>query len=420
MRRIVVLTLALVLILVLMNRLRRSPSAPPDGVTGSATSVTEAGNGSDQQVLVRSGIEASLGLEAQAALRRGGAWLLTQQNEAGYWSNSGFPALTGLALWALISADAADEAAVDRAVNYLLSCVHEDGSIYMEPDEERKGGGLPNYNTALSMVALHALGNPDLLPVVQSARAYVAQSQHMGGDLYEGGMGYDPDTGRVYADLSNSYLAYEAMRLTERVGDIRDSGQHDDLDWDAAIRFIERVQNRPESNDQAWASDDEAEYGGFAYRPDDSQAGAYTDEEGVQRLRSYGSMTYAGLLSFIYAQVDRSDPRVQSAFDWTLRNWSLEENPGMGDQGLYYYYHTMAKALAVYGQEIIPLADGRLLNWRTEMVRKLVSLQRIDPETGHGYWLNEEGRWWEADPVLVTSYALIALATTMNDAAPSL
>ena len=52
---------------------------------------------------------------------------------------------------------------------------------------------------------------------------------------------------------------------------------------------------------------------------------------------------------------------------------------------------------------------GKTVNLREALVRKLVGLQKIDPKTGAGYWVNEEGRWWEQDPVLVTSYALIAL-----------
>jgi len=33
-------------------------------------------------------------------------------------------------------------------------------------------------------------------------------------------------------------------------------------------------------------------------------------------------------------------------------------------------------------------------------------LNKQDPK---GYWLNENGRWWERDPILVTSYAMLAL-----------
>ena len=54
-------------------------------------------------------------------------------------------------------------------------------------------------------------------------------------------------------------------------------------------------------------------------------------------------MTYAGLKSMIYAGVGPDDPRVQAAFRWAQRNYTIQENPGLGDNGLYYYFHTFAK-----------------------------------------------------------------------------
>ena len=350
----------------------------------------------------------SLSNEARAAVDRGMTWLLAQQSPEGYWSNAEFPALTGLAVWALAANGSTDQAAIDKGVQYILSCVHEDGSIFREPSEQRKGGGLANYNTAICMVALHAVGKPEFTPVILKARKFIAGTQHMGGDDYRGGMGYDPETGRPYADLSNTYIAYEAMRLTENVEDLRASGdQRADLDWKAAQQFLDKIQNKPEGT-----NDDNA--GGFAYHPNQSQAGTITNEEGEVRFRSYGSMTYAGLLSLIYAEVNRDDPRIQSSFDWAARHWSLDENPGMGQQGLYYFYNVLSKSLAAYGRDQIPFASGGEVNWRNELAKKLVSLQKIDPATGSGYWVNPEGRWWEADPVLVTCYSLLALDVALK------
>lgn len=360
-------------------------------------------------------VSQSIAQEARAAINRGLNWLEAKQAADGSWSNPDFPALTALPLWAFAQSGANRTQAMDRAVANLLTSVNPDGSICRMPKEVKKGGGLCNYNTAIAMVALNAVGRPDLVPVVQKARQVVAGSQHLGDDMYQGGMGYDPSTGRPYADLSNSYLAYEAMRLTENVEDQRKAGEAKaDLDWEAAQKFIQRVQNLPGSNDQAWASNDPAERGGFAYKPDSSMAGTTTNEDGTVRLRSYGSMTYAGLLSFIYAKVDKNDTRVKSAFEWTVRHWSLEENPGMGQQGLFYFYNTLAKALAAYGDETIVRADGTRVSWREELIRKLISLQKTEAD-GTGYWVNPEGRWWEADPVLVTSYSLLALEIALPD-----
>ena len=76
----------------------------------------------------------------------------------------------------------------------------------------------------------------------------------------------------------------------------------------------------------------------------------------------------------------------------------------MGEQGLYYYYHTMAKALDLSGVKLVKKADGTKANWRRELAMKLFDLQQAD-----GSWVNENGRWWERDPVLVTAYALLTL-----------
>ena len=116
------------------------------------------------------------------------------------------------------------------------------------------------------------------------------------------------------------------------------------------------------------------------------------------------------LLSFIYAQLEKNDPRVQAAYEWIIKHYTLEENPGLGMQGLYYNYHTMAKALAIFGEEKIPV-KGRTesVEWRKELLEKLIEIQK-----GDGYWVNENGRWWESDPVLVTAYAALAMEIALS------
>jgi squalene-hopene/tetraprenyl-beta-curcumene cyclase len=221
-------------------------------------------------------------------------------------------------------------------------------------------------------------------------------------------MGYDADQNREYADLSNSYMAYEAMRLTEDVEDLRMAGEvRADLDWEAAQAFLAQLQNLPGVNTNAWRSDSEEDLGGFAYTP--GGGASRTNEEGRVMLRSYGSMTYAGLLSLIYAEVDAQDERVQAAKDWAVRHWSLDENPGMGQEGLYYFFNVLTKSLKAAGDERLTRPDGREVSWREEVVRRLVGLQKPD-----GRWVNENNRWWEADPNLVTAYTLQALATALE------
>jgi squalene-hopene/tetraprenyl-beta-curcumene cyclase len=81
----------------------------------------------------------------------------------------------------------------------------------------------------------------------------------------------------------------------------------------------------------------------------------------------------------------------------------------MGQQGLYYYYHTMAKALDAYGEDVLLDEKNVRHNWREEFISKVVSLQHED-----GYWVNPTGRWWENNKDLVTAYVLLALEHTIS------
>ncbi len=347
-------------------------------------------------------LDVSLSNEAKAAVNRGLDWLLSQQSTNGSWSNPAFPALTAMPLQALVQSGRTDaKAAAASAVQFILSCVHSNGAIYVEvPD--RKGGGLSGYNTAICMTALSATRNPALIRVIQNARQYMAGSQHFGDDEYRGGFGYDRSTQRSYTDLLNTYYATVAMRETQSVEDMRPAGEKRvDIDWSETVKYVARLQNKPEAGPQ--------DAGGIVYNPNDPKAGATTNAQGIVVLRSYGSITYAGMLALIYANVDRDDTRVQSAFDWSVRHWSLDENPGMGSQGLFFFYNVLGKSLGAYGQPSLHMKDGTTVDWKTELAKKLISLQKIDPKTGRGYWVNDNNRFWENDPVLATAYALIAL-----------
>ena len=334
---------------------------------------------------------------ASAAVTRGLDWLQQNQAANGAWSKPMFPALTGLPLWAVCgSGSTGRQVMADKAVAFLLTCVQTNGGIYVDVPGI-KGGGLPNYNTAICMTALHATGRKSLAPVILNARTFVGNAQHFGDDVYSGGFGYDRSTGRAYTDLDNTTFALEAMRRTQDVEDLRPAGQkRADVNWTAAVAYVSRLQNNSASSNDA---------GGFFYNPDDAKAGLGTNAEGKVFLRSFGSITYAGLLSLVYAHVSREDPRVVSAVDFAARHWTLEENPGMGAQGLFFYYNVMARALATANMGAIPRkAGGAPIAWRDELIRKIVSLQRPD-----GSWGNPNNRFWENDPVLVTSYCMLAL-----------
>jgi squalene-hopene/tetraprenyl-beta-curcumene cyclase len=170
-----------------------------------------------------------------------------------------------------------------------------------------------------------------------------------------------------------------------------------------ALLFVSRCQNLESAeNTSPFAA--KVNDGGFYYTVaagGSSQAGQTPDGG----LRSYGSMTYAGLKSMIYAGVKPDDSRVKAAHEWIEKHYTLDENPGMGGQGLYYYYHTFAKALATLGGDTILTDDGKEHDWRAELAQKLIDTQQED-----GSWVNSTPRWLEGDPNLVTAYAVLSLA----------
>ncbi len=372
-----------------------------------------------QQTAASANAGDSAQVQAHQTLTKAIGYLRDQQKPDGGWaSEKEPPAFTALVLRALVgdgnikSSDDWIKKGYDRLLQFQL----EDGGIYQS--------ALATYQTAIAISALTAANDPAYRERIDKAVAYLRKLQWGVSDItgpkgerivemtnpWYGGWGYGGQSrGSGRPDLSNTQMALDALR---------DAGvAKDDPAFAASIQFVSRLQNHSETNPQPWASDD----GGFVYGPNadgngESLAGEYTAPDGKRLLRSYGSMSYAGLKSMIYAGLDKDDARVKAAWDWITRNWTLDENPGMraagpesAQMGLYYYYLTLARALNAYDQPTFTAADGRTIDWRIELIQKLSSLQKED-----GSWVGEQ-RWMESNPVLVTSYVVQALHETLAD-----
>jgi squalene-hopene/tetraprenyl-beta-curcumene cyclase len=351
--------------------------------------------------------DVSLRQEVRHAIEKGCAWLVTKQNTNGFWSSPEHPAVTALVLTSLVGASPATETspAIDKGYAYLLGCVQPDGGIYkME---------LQSYNTSVALSALAVRNRPQDQTVIQNARRFLIGLQVGDAQLgatnspFAGGIGYGGTEKRP--DLSDTVMALEALYLSRPMAQDSKEAKAPDLDWKAALRFVQNCQNLPGVNPQPWASDDAQNKGGFIYAPERSMAGQTNLPSGRVAFRSYGSMTYAGLLSYIYADIKPGDPRVTSALDWLRGNYTVDENPALGPEGLYYYYELMAKALTFAGVDTLETKDGRKANWRQDLALKLLNLQHAD-----GSWANENGRWWEKDPALDSSFAVTTLEIIAN------
>ena len=344
--------------------------------------------------------------EVLHAIGKGVRWLEKQQEKNGVWGEEDYPALTAMAVSAILNDPGRDPAgkpspAVEKGLAFILSKAQSDGGIY--------GKGLASYNTSISLMTLMQANRPELDPAIKKARRFLINQQSdfdargKADNAFDGGIGYGSRW--AHSDLSNTYIALEALHYAEKyLKRDTETKLEIDLDWEMALQFIQRCQNLPETNPEKWADGRKENRGGFIYFPGSSMAGEEKLSGGKVALRSYGSMGYAGLLSFIYAKMDASDPRVAAARDWLGINYTIKENPGMGPQGMFYYFHTMAKALTLLEEDTLTLPDGRKVDWRDELAKRLFDLQ-----DAKGFWVNANGRWWEKDPVLVTCYALLTL-----------
>ncbi len=333
--------------------------------------------------------------EVRAVLDKAATFLRSHQEASGAFSpKRAGPGITALVAAGLLRAGRPEnDPVVAKALQYLQKQVKKDGGIYDR--------FLANYTTSVAIMAFreaNAGGKYDA--IIKNGARFIRGLQHdQPADpkkVETGGFGYDkPGKGRP--DMSNTQFSVEAL-LAAGV-------PKDDPVIQKALRFISRCQNLAgEFNDQEFAKKATADdKGGFVYVPDPDDKRHQTAQGG---LRSLGGMTYGGLKSFLFAGVSKEDPRVKAAVNWIRRHYTLKENPGMGQKGLYYYYHTFAKAMDALGEEPFADASGTKHHWRRELFEALRSRQQAD-----GSWRNEgDDTFYESNPDLATAFAVLALS----------
>ena len=100
---------------------------------------------------------------------------------------------------------------------------------------------------------------------------------------------------------------------------------------------------------------------------------------------------------------------MQAVLKWVRDNYTVDENPGVGQKTVYYYYMVFAKALQAVGEPIIVDAKGVSHNWREDLGKKLIALQH--PE---GYWVNPVKDEMQDNKVLVTAFTLQAIEAALQ------
>ncbi len=349
--------------------------------------------------------------QAKAAVDKGIRFLREKQDGVGWKFSAKAPnpdiGITALCALAMMESPRkyreTDGPFMSKPLEWLASSQQKDGSIH--------GGMLATYNTSVAVLALAASGNAAYKPILAKAGEYIRVVQsdeaegYASGDRYYGGVGYGGDE---RPDLSNTQFAVEAARAA--------GVSKDDPFFRKAATFASRSQNLSETNDLKDKEPAVGNDGGGYYAPGvnagESKAGMVTLADGRKIRKSYGSMSYALLKTYVFCDIDRRDARVKALLEWIGKNYSVTENPGMRQEGkplsektgLFYYYLTMARALGAAGDGALTGADGKAIAWKESLAKQIVSLQKAD-----GSWANENSEFWENSPVLATSMALNAL-----------
>ncbi len=259
--------------------------------------------------------------QSEQSAQKAIAFLRTQQKADGSWSAEAGPAVTAMVVSAMLRHGVAHtDSAVDKGLSFLLSKQKEDGGIY--------DSILANYNTSISLMALGPVRDkdPKYAAAVKKAQQFVLGLQWTADKTdptgkritedhpWHGGVGYGK-----HGRPDNSNLAMWAIGL-------KDSGYNcDSASYQRILMFVSRLQGSKQNTENA----DRIEPGGgaiYATSVDkdhigvpQSQAGEFTDALGKSRLRTYGSMTYAMFMSYLYTELDHDDPRVSDAAGWIGR-----------------------------------------------------------------------------------------------------
>ena len=164
------------------------------------------------------GINQSIKLEIKRSIQKGLNWLVQEQNaSSGQWGAAEYPALTGLALRAMMGnpereTSKAFEQARDAGFEFILSKVQSDGGIY--------GKGLASYNTSICLMALMQSKNDEYGPIISKARKFLVNQQSdfdqkgRADNVFDGGIGYGSTW--AHSDLSNTHLAMEALYYAKK------------------------------------------------------------------------------------------------------------------------------------------------------------------------------------------------------------
>lgn len=349
---------------------------------------------------------------ANASLRRGVEFLMSQQEEDGGWHSETYgsmrqgAAVTSSILYAISHTPpdelAARKDALLRAVGFLRQGISKKGYV-VNPDGS---ADFPTYATSMLLMANDRLELPftdDELSRLANfiSDAQLTETRNFGEDsVHHGGwdlMGAQRIIGQTSGtNVSISRFATEPLALKK--GAVSKAVRARVRRWSTGI------QNVPGD-------------GGFFFTPDvysDNNKALFNKDKkdkDVRRPRAYGTCTCDGVLLLIATGLTAKDQRVASAIKWLVDHPNVDFVPGFQKdaqatnwhQGLrFYYYAALAKTLPHF-----PAEEAK--KRRAALIEVLVDSQKSD-----GSWKNSSARMREDDPLICTSFAVTALGKLLS------
>ncbi len=304
--------------------------------------------------------------EVDQAVRKATAFLLDQLDGNGICKkefkpgNVRYPGRTALCAYALAGAGVKprNEPKLEKALEWL---------VRQEPN------GV--YPVAMRTCALAASVERKRLRqfrkfIARDAKWLVAAAGDKGQYTYGPLNGSESD----FYDNSNAQIAAMALGAAADVVDV-------------PLKHWQRVR-------QWWQAQQQPD-GGWAYRV----------PRGTFRVKSYGSMTAAGLATLLICSEHLSsrevvrcaaspaDKSIDEAMGWLEKNYTVRENPGKGVQWQYYWLLGLQRVGKASGRRYLGGKD-----WYADGAKLLLSRQRSD------------GSWGLGDRIAETAFALLFLS----------
>src|SRR5262245_35164397 len=360
----------------------------------------------------------------EESLAAGVASLLAHQSPDDAWRSDVYAtfkdgtALTPLVVTALQEAHDAGAknpqllAAIKKGCEFLAKFTKPDGTI--EPPAD--GFDYPIYTASLIVKAFsHATAN-DFMKFRDAWVKYIKERQlteALGWQPDEkqyGGWGYcrvipkKPKPNEfapslIESNLSATFFALDALKA---------SGETDAKMYEAAAIFVRRWQNWPgaEKNQAPFVWSHFMD-GGFHFIYDDpvrNKAGVAHHEPLI--FHSYGSTSADGFQAL--ALCGQQGHRLTDARQWLVKNFTARTHPGAyvkahepNREAVYYYY--AASVARAFRDQKLELPDDR--DWSAELSYELATRQKKD-----GSWANPVEAVRENEPLVATSYAVLALS----------